>query len=143
MLLKVLVIGQGGREHAIAWNLSKSEKINSIYVAPGNGGTFFEKKTTNIKLKTTDIDSLIDFVKKNSIDLTIVGPEAPLVDGIVNRFNAEGLRIFGPTKEHARLEGSKVFAKSFMNENNLPTASRNLFQKNNLLLNIFLLGNIQ
>ena len=129
MLLKVLVIGQGGREHAIAWNLSKSEKINSIYVAPGNGGTFFEKKTTNIKLKTTDIDSLIDFVKKNSIDLTIVGPEAPLVDGIVNRFNAEGLRIFGPTKEHARLEGSKVFAKSFMNENNLPTASSESFSE--------------
>ena len=129
MLLKVLVIGQGGREHAIAWNLSKSEKINSIYVAPGNGGTFFEKKTTNIKLKTTDVDSLIDFVKKNSIDLTIVGPEAPLVDGIVNRFNAEGLRIFGPTKEHARLEGSKVFAKSFMNENNLPTASSESFSE--------------
>ena len=103
MSLKILIIGQGGREHAIAWNLSKSEKVNSIYVAPGNGGTFFEKKTTNIEIKPNEIDLLINFVKKNSIDFTIVGPEAPLVDGIVNRFKAERLEIFGPTKNHAQL----------------------------------------
>ena len=129
MSLKILIIGQGGREHAIAWNLSKSEKVNSIYVAPGNGGTFFEKKTTNIEIKPNEIDLLINFVKKNSIDFTIVGPEAPLVDGIVNRFKAEGLEIFGPTKNHAQLEGSKVFAKSFMKENNLPTANSESFSE--------------
>ena len=129
MSLKILVIGQGGREHAIAWKLSKSNRVESIFVAPGNGGTFFEKKVTNVDIKPTDVDNLIEFVKKNSIDLTIVGPEAPLVNGIVNNFKQEGLKIFGPTKEHAQLEGSKVFAKSFMEENKIPTASSQSFSE--------------
>ena len=90
---------------------------------------FLKKKTTNIEIKPNEIDLLINFVKKNSIDFTIVGPEAPLVDGIVNRFKAEGLEIFGPTKNHAQLEGSKVFAKSFMKENNLPTANSESFSE--------------
>ena len=129
MSLKILIIGQGGREHAIAWKLSKSDRIDSVFVAPGNGGTFLEKNVTNVDIKPTDTEDLIKFVKKNSIDLTIVGPEAPLVGGIVNKFNQEGLKIFGPTKEHAQLEGSKVFAKSFMEENKIPTATFQSFSK--------------
>ena len=129
MSLKILIVGQGGREHAIAWNLSKHSIVDSVFVAPGNGGTFLEESVTNIDIKSTDTENLIEFVKKNSIDLTIVGPEAPLVAGMVNKFNQEGLKIFGPTKEHSQLEGSKVFSKSFMEENNIPTAHYKSFLK--------------
>ncbi len=127
--IKILIIGQGGREHAIAWNLSKYSETDSIFVAPGNGGTFLEKNVTNINIQSTDTKNLIEFVKKNSIDLTIVGPEAPLVNGIVDEFAQEGLKIFGPIKEHAQLEGSKVFAKQFLEKNNIPTAFHKSFMK--------------
>jgi len=127
MDFKILIIGQGGREHALAWKLSKSKKVSEIFVAPGNGGTFFENKVTNVNIKVNDVNELINFVKKNLIDITIVGPEVPLVDGIVNMFNKENLKIFGPSKEHAQLEGSKVFSKKFMVENEIPTANSKSF----------------
>tara|TARA_B100000029_G_scaffold484377_1_gene536520 strand:+ start:10884 stop:12227 length:1344 start_codon:yes stop_codon:yes gene_type:complete len=131
MNLKILIIGQGGREHAIAWKLGKSNKVNEIFVAPGNGGTYFENKVTNVNINSNDKTALIDFVKKNSIDITIVGPEAPLVDGIVNEFKKQNLKIFGPTKEHAQLEGSKIFAKKFMVDNGIPTANAKSFSQKN------------
>ncbi|MEC9205734.1 MAG: phosphoribosylamine--glycine ligase [Pseudomonadota bacterium] len=130
MSFKILIIGQGGREHAIAWNLSKHSEVDSIYVAPGNGGTFLEENVTNINIRSEDTESLIEFAKKNSINLTIVGPEAPLVDGIVDEFMKEGLKIFGPIKEHSKLEGSKVFAKLFLERNDISTAFYKSFSKN-------------
>ena len=121
--MKILILGQGGREHAIAWKLSKSEIVSHVYVCPGNAGTSLEQKVTNIDLSLDQQKKIIEFVKSNQIDLTIVGPEAPLVDGIVNKFRDEGLRIFGPSKEFAELEGSKVFSKNFMFRNGIPTAN--------------------
>src|SRR5690554_3682504 len=107
---KVLVVGSGGREHALAWKIAQSPEVAKIFVAPGNGGT----KEWNVDIDATDIDGLLAFAKKESIDLTVVGPEAPLTLGIVDAFQKEGLRIFGPTQEGARLEGSKSFAKEIM-----------------------------
>ena len=113
MKQNILVIGQGGREHAIAWKISKSPKVQNVFVCPGNAGTALEDNIGNIDIDISDTSSLIDFVKKNNIFMTIIGPEGPLVDGIVNKFTEQGLKIFGPTKEHAILEGSKVFSKEF------------------------------
>ncbi len=123
--MDILLIGSGGREHALAWKLAKSERVNKIYVAPGNGGTANEKKCTNINI--TDIEELIKFAKENNIDLTIVGPEEPLIKGIVNRFKEEGLRIFGPAKDGAELEGSKSFSKDFMKKYGVKTAEYEVF----------------
>lgn len=120
--MKVLVIGSGGREHAIAWKIAQSELVEKVYCAPGNGGTYFENKCENISVKGTDFDQLIDVVTKNNIDLTVVGPEDPLSRGIVDRFMQEGLKIFGPTKDGARLEASKAFSKEVMVSANIPTA---------------------
>ena len=125
--MNILVLGQGGREHAIAWKLSLSPKIDKVYVAPGNGGTALEENIENINLPLNDSSSIIDFVKKNDIEMTIVGPEGPLVDGIVDEFSKHDLKIFGPSKNYAILEGSKVFAKEFMQNYNIPTADYRMF----------------
>ena len=123
--MKVLVLGSGGREHAIAYKCAESSKIEKVYVAPGNGGTAIEKKCENINL--TKIDEFVAFAKKESIDLTIVGPEVYLVDGVVDTFKKEGLKIFGPGKVGAQLEGSKSFSKDFMKKYNVKTAAYEVF----------------
>ena len=118
--MNLLLIGSGGREHAIAWKLAQSPKVNKIYVAPGNGGTAVENKCENVNI--ADIKELAAFAKEKDIYLTVVGPEVPLVDGIVDEFKAEGLRIFGPDKRGAALEGSKSFSKAFMKKYGVKTA---------------------
>ena len=124
--MNILVIGSGGREHAIVWKLRQSPNVESIFCAPGNAG--IARHATCIEIKTSDFDGLIRFVRKNTIDLTVVGPEAPLAGGIVDRFHAEGLHIFGPTKAAAQLESSKAFAKEFMKRHRVPTAGFATFQ---------------
>lgn len=119
--MKILVIGSGGREHALAWRLLQSERVTKVYVAPGNAGTAREQGLENIALTRTA--DLIGFVNKNNILLTVVGPEAPLADGVVDAFRAAGLRIFGPTQAAAQLESSKDFSKSFMLRHGIPTAA--------------------
>jgi len=119
--MKVLVVGSGGREHAIAWRLSQSPKVSEVFVAPGNGGTALEKNLTNIPL--TKKEDLLKFAQEHQIALTVVGPEAPLADGIVDLFRAHQLAIFGPTKAAAQLESSKDFAKAFMVRHHIPTAA--------------------
>lgn len=123
--MKILVIGSGGREHALAWKLAQSERTQMVYVAPGNGGTQNDLRLTNLNI--TDHQALVDFVKQEQIGLTLVGPEAPLAAGIVNLFRSHGLKIFGPTKEAAQLESSKDFAKAFMQRHNIPTAAYQTF----------------
>jgi len=121
--MKVLVIGGGGREHTLGWKLSKSDKVSKLYFAPGNGGTSVLGENINF----SGIKELLYFAKKEKIDFTVVGPEQPLVDGVVDLFEAEGLNIFGPTKDAARLEGSKAFSKEVMASANIPTASFEVF----------------
>jgi phosphoribosylamine--glycine ligase len=123
--MKLLLIGSGGREHALAWKLAKSPKVEKIFVAPGNGGTAFENKCENINI--TDISELVKFAQKEIIDLTIVGPEDPLTKGIVNEFKKEGLKIFGPAENGAQLEGSKSFSKEFMKKYGVKTAEYEAF----------------
>ncbi|MBN1044734.1 phosphoribosylamine--glycine ligase [Clostridium botulinum] len=118
--MKLLLIGSGGREHALAWKLGKSQKVEKIFVAPGNGGTATHDKCENINI--TDTDKLIAFAKKEAIDITIVGPEDPLTEGIVDEFKKENLKIFGPAKDGAMLEGSKSFSKDFMKKYGVKTA---------------------
>lgn len=118
--MKVLVIGSGGREHALAWRLSQNAKVSKVFVAPGNAGTALENGLENVNLNT--VDELLAFAKQQEIYLTLVGPEAPLAAGVVDVFRAEGLKIFGPTKAAAQLESSKDFAKAFMVRHNIPTA---------------------
>jgi phosphoribosylamine--glycine ligase len=118
--MKVMIIGSGGREHAIAWKIAQSPLVESIYCAPGNGGTYFENKCENVNLYK--IEELLQFALENNVDLTIVGPEIPLVNGIVDRFKEAGLRIFGPSKLAAMLEGSKSCSKSFMEKYGVKTA---------------------
>ncbi len=125
--MKILVIGSGGREHALAWQCAKFDTVEEIFVAPGNAGTYLESKLTNIDVGSEDIDGLIAFVKDNQVDLTIVGPEAPLVIGVVDSFQAQGLAIFGPTQDASQLEGSKAFCKDFLDRNNIPTAFYDVF----------------
>ncbi len=120
--MKILVIGNGGREHALAWKAAQSSRVDEVFVAPGNAGTSREPKLTNIDIGVTDIPALINFVKQNNIAMTIVGPEAPLVAGVVDAFNDQGLNIFGPTQGAAQLEGSKAFTKDFLARHNIPTA---------------------
>jgi len=121
--MKVLVIGSGGREHALAWKAAQSADVETVFVAPGNAGTATEPKLENVNIGVTDIDALISFAKDNQIGLTIVGPEAPLVIGVVDKFQAAGLRIFGPTEGAAQLEGSKAFTKDFLERHQIPTAA--------------------
>src|SRR3989339_2112877 len=118
--MKVLVIGSGGREHALVWKIAQSPKVSEIFCAPGNAGT--SQIAKNINISAEDIVALKDFAILNRIDLTIVGPEAPLVLGIVDEFEKEGLRIFGPSGKAALLEGSKVFSKKIMEKYKIPTA---------------------
>ena len=127
MKKNVLVIGQGGREHAIAWKISRSPLVEKVYVCPGNGGTALDASLENININLQDSNELIKFAKEKEIDLTIIGPEGPLSDGIVNDFLDAKLNIFGPTKEFAILESSKVFSKEFMENYNIPTAKYRMF----------------
>ncbi|MEO6226791.1 MAG: phosphoribosylamine--glycine ligase [Thermomonas sp.] len=120
--MKILVIGSGGREHALAWKLAQSPRVSDVIVAPGNAGTAREPKCRNVAIKSTDIDGLLAVVRDEGIGLTVVGPEAPLVAGVVDRFREAGLRIFGPTAAAAQLEGSKAYAKDFLHRHNIPTA---------------------
>ncbi|MEQ1513731.1 MAG: phosphoribosylamine--glycine ligase [Lysobacteraceae bacterium] len=120
--MKLLVIGSGGREHALAWKLAQSRRVAEVLVAPGNAGTATEAKCRNVDVKAADIDGLVALVREEAVAVTIVGPEVPLVAGVVDRFRDEGLRIFGPTAAAAQLEGSKAFAKDFLARHGIPTA---------------------
>ncbi|MGH8500921.1 MAG: phosphoribosylamine--glycine ligase [Gammaproteobacteria bacterium] len=121
--MNILIVGGGGREHALAWKVAQSPRVQRVFVAPGNAGTAREPSTRNIAIGAEDISGLLAFARANGVDLTIVGPEAPLVAGIVDRFRAAGLRIFGPIRNAARLEGSKRFSKEFLARHRIPTAA--------------------
>ncbi|MAX33997.1 MAG: phosphoribosylamine--glycine ligase [Halomonadaceae bacterium] len=125
--MKVLIIGGGGREHALAWKVAQSPQVETIYVAPGNAGTLVEPKVSNVDIAATDLAALEAFARDHAIDLTIVGPEAPLVEGVVDRFQAAGLTIFGPTQAAAQLEGSKSFTKDFLARHAIPSADYQTF----------------
>jgi phosphoribosylamine--glycine ligase len=120
--MKVLVVGSGGREHALAWKAAQSPLVSQVFVAPGNAGTALENNMENIDIGAEDIPALLDYASSNDIGLTIVGPEATLVEGIVDAFTERGLKIFGPTKAAAQLEGSKAFTKDFLERHQIPTA---------------------
>lgn len=120
--MNILVIGNGGREHALAWKASQSPLAKRVYVAPGNAGTALEPALTNVDIAATDIPALVAFAQENHIDLTVVGPETPLVIGVVDAFQSAGLKIFGPTQGAAQLEGSKAFTKDFLARHNIPSA---------------------
>lgn len=121
--MKVLIIGGGGREHALAWQCARSPQVEQVFVAPGNAGTAGEPGLENVDIAADDVDSLLGFAADRQVDLTIVGPEAPLVAGVVDRFRERGLRCFGPDAAGARLEGSKTFTKEFLHRHGIPTAS--------------------
>ena len=121
--MNILIIGGGGREHALAWKVAQSPRVTWVHVAPGNAGSAREAKCANVDIQAEDVDGLLEFAQANRIDLTIVGPEAPLVLGVVDRFQAAGLRCFGPTRAAAQLEGSKAFAKDFLARHKIPTAA--------------------
>jgi len=121
--MKVLLVGSGGREHALAWKMAQSSKVTGVFVAPGNGGTALEPNIENVAIAPDDIDALLSFALDNDMGLTVIGPEAPLVAGIVDRFAEAGLRCFGPSQLAAQLEGSKAFAKDFLARHNIPTAA--------------------
>ena len=124
--MKVLVIGNGGREHALAWKLGQSVKVDRVFVAPGNAGT--ARDAENVDIPATDIAGLIQFAKDQAIDLTVIGPEAPLVAGLADAMNAAGLKVFGPSQSAAELEGSKVFCKNLLHTANIPTANYQTFR---------------
>lgn len=125
--MKVLVIGSGGREHALAWKLNQSSKCSQVFVAPGNPGTAIESNISNVDIKVEDITGLVKFAQDNAIDLTVVGPEVPLTMGVVDAFEAAGLRCFGPSKAAAELEASKSFTKDFLARHQIPTAAYQVF----------------
>lgn len=125
--MNLLLIGSGGREHTLAWKLGQSARVARIFVAPGNGGTATGAKCRNVPIGDGDLDGLLAFARQEAIDLTVVGPEVPLVAGIVDRFQAAGLRIFGPVQAAAQLEGSKAFSKAFMQRHNIPTGWARVF----------------
>lgn len=125
--MRILIIGSGGREHALAWKAAQSPKVTKVFVAPGNAGTARESKTENVAIQAEDIAALVDFARNNSIGLTIVGPETPLALGVVDAFNAAGLRCFGPTRAAAQLESSKAYAKDFLARHHIPTAGYGVF----------------
>lgn len=125
--MKVLIIGGGGREHALAWKVAQSPRVREVLVAPGNAGTAREAKVRNVSVAAEDVDGLLALARAEHIDLTIVGPEAPLVLGIVDTFQAAGLRCFGPRQAAAQLEGSKAFAKDFLARHRIPTAEYRTF----------------
>lgn len=123
--MNVLLLGSGGREHALAWSISKSPKLGKLFIAPGNPGT--AEVGRNVDLALSDFEGILEFIKKNEVDLTVVGPEKPLVDGIVDFLEEKGHKVFGPSKKAAQLEGSKKFAKEFMKKNRIPTADYRTF----------------
>ncbi|XKH59431.1 phosphoribosylamine--glycine ligase [Halomonas sediminis] len=125
--MKVLIIGGGGREHALAWKIAQSKNVEQVFVAPGNAGTEREPKVANVAIQAVDLDVLVDFASSQAVGLTIVGPEAPLVEGVVDRFQAAGLAIFGPTQAAAQLEGSKSFTKDFLARHHIPSADYQTF----------------
>ncbi len=127
--MKILIIGSGGREHALAWKCAQSSKVGEVLVAPGNAGTAREHKVRNVAVASDDIEALLSLAQQEDIGLTIVGPEAPLVAGVVDRFNALGLPCFGPSAAAARLEGSKAFTKDFLARHDIPTAAYRNFSK--------------
>jgi phosphoribosylamine--glycine ligase len=129
--MKILVIGSGGREHALAWKLAQSPRVSEVLVAPGNAGTAREKRMRNVAIAATDVDGLLALARHERVDLTVVGPEAPLVAGIVDKFRASDLRCFGPRRIAAQLEGSKAFAKAFLQRRNIPTAHFAVFTELN------------
>ncbi len=125
--MKILVIGGGGREHALAWKAAQGKDVETVYVAPGNAGTALEDKLQNVDINVDDIDGLVEFAKKENIALTIVGPEAPLVNALVDQFIDEDLACFGPRSASAVLEGSKSFSKDFLRKHKIPTAEYEIF----------------
>lgn len=120
--MNILIIGSGGREHALAWKAAQSSQVDKVFVAPGNAGTALEAKLENVDIDVMDFNKQVAFAKANNVELTIIGPEAPLVEGVVDFFNKEGLKCFGPSKGAAQLEGSKAFTKDFLARHNIPTA---------------------
>lgn len=129
--MRVLILGSGGREHAFAWKIANTPRVRAVFVAPGNAGTALEPGVQNVAIAADDIDRLIEFARREKIDLTLVGPEAPLVIGVTDAFEAAGLRCFGPRKLAARLEGSKAFTKEFLRRHKIPTAAYATFTKAN------------
>ncbi|MBE9562035.1 MAG: phosphoribosylamine--glycine ligase [Proteobacteria bacterium] len=121
--MKILIVGSGGREHALAWKVAQSNQVQTVFVAPGNAGTTQENKVINVAIEADDIEALTKFAQENVIDLTIIGPELPLVAGIVDKFQLVGLPCFGPTKNASQLEGSKLFTKNFLARHHIPTAA--------------------
>ena len=128
--MRVLIIGSGGREHALAWKVAQSPRVAQVFVAPGNAGTALEPRTRNVEIAADDVPGLLEFALTEKIDLTIVGPEGPLVLGVTDAFAAEGLRCFGPSRLAARLEGSKAFTKDFLKRHGIPTAAYATFTRN-------------
>jgi len=129
--MRVLIIGSGGREHALAWKTAQSPRVTQVFVAPGNAGTRLEPNTTNVDIAADDVPALLEFARRERIDLTIVGPEAPLVLGLCDTFATAGLRCFGPSRLAARLEGSKAYSKDFLLRNRIPTAAYRTFTRAN------------
>jgi len=125
--MKVLIVGSGGREHALAWKCAQSKNVTEVIVAPGNAGTALEPKLRNVSVSAEDIDGLLELAKSEEVGLTIIGPEVPLVAGVVDRFKEQGLPCFGPTADAAQLEGSKTFTKEFLERHNIPTAAYRSF----------------
>src|ERR1700744_1617703 len=121
--MKILIVGGGGREHALAWKCATSPRVEHVFVAPGNAGTAAEPKVSNVDIASDDLDGLLKFAVSQDIDLTIIGPEGPLVAGIVDRFRAANKRCFGPSRDSARLEGSNAFTKDFLTRHRIPPAS--------------------
>ncbi|HJL61549.1 MAG TPA: phosphoribosylamine--glycine ligase, partial [Pseudomonadales bacterium] len=127
--MKILVTGSGGREHALAWRIAQSPEVSEVILAPGNAGTASDGKLRNIAIDVMDFDAQIKFAEEQKIDLTVIGPEAPLVEGVVDKFKAKGLRCFGPSAAGAQLEGSKSFTKDFMVRHRIPTAAYGSFDQ--------------
>src|SRR5271155_2144304 len=121
--MRILIVGGGGREHALAWKCAQSPRVRHVFVAPGNAGTALEPKSSNVEIAADDIDALLEFAAREDVELTIVGPEGPLVAGIVDRFTDAGRACFGPSRAAARLEGSKAYTKEFLERHCIPTAS--------------------
>ena len=125
--MNILVLGSGGREHALAWKIAQDAKVTQVFVAPGNAGTATEDKCKNVDIDILNNPAIIEFAKANDVALVIVGPEAPLVNGVVDEAREAGLKIWGPTQYAAQLEGSKAFAKHFLKRHNIPTAFYDVF----------------
>ena len=129
--MKVLIVGGGGREHALAWKCAQSARVTEVWVAPGNAGTAREPKLRNVAVAADDVAGLVELARREAINLTIIGPEAPLVLGVVDAFEAAGLRCFGPRRAPAQLEGSKAFTKEFLRRHGIPTAAYATFTAEN------------